>query len=132
MEAVKPYSGNNAVKVIALGIDFSKRLSDEKIEILIKELNGSDLFKGEFSDIKNQEEFSMTIGPDGVQNQTQLMAGIVFIKTDENKLPIWSLTINKNALIVQCRNYTRWKYVSPQLYKYIDESFSLIKEEFHN
>lgn len=129
MEIIKAYSEENAVKVIALAIYFSQKLSNEDIDVLIKQVNEINFFKEEFNSIQNQDEIAVTFTPDGGQTQTQTLSGVICNKQKNNQIPEWSLTINKEFIVVTCSDYTRWNDISLNSYKYITEAFKLIPKD---
>jgi uncharacterized protein (TIGR04255 family) len=129
MKIIKTYSEENAVKVIAFAIYFSQKLSNEDINILIKKINEIEFFNKEFNKIQNQDEIAVTFTPDGGQTQTQTINGVVCNKQTDNQIPKWSLTINKEVIVVTCREYTRWNEISLNAYNYITETFNLIPKD---
>lgn len=128
MEIIKAHSEENAVKVIAFAIYFSQKLSNEDIDILITKTNEINFFNNEFNSIENQDEIAVTFTPDGGQSQTQTISGVVCNKLN-NKIPEWSLTINKEVVVVTCREYTWWNEISLNAYKYITEAFNLTPKD---
>lgn len=120
MELIKSYLNDNAVKVIAFAINYTQQLSNETITTVIQTLKDTSFFTEKFQDIKDQNMFSMTVNPDGVQAQTQSIGGVVCNNDD------WSLTVNKDVIIVTCKKYTRWNDISSETYQYLNEIFKLI------
>jgi len=125
MKIIKAYSEKNAVKVIAFAIYFSQKLSNEDIKALTSYIDESKFFKAEFKSIQNQDELAVTFTSDGVQTQTQTISGVLCNKQE----PDWSLTINKKAIVVTCKEYTRWNEISLNAYKYITEAFKSIPKD---
>jgi uncharacterized protein (TIGR04255 family) len=122
MKIIKAYSEENAVKVIAFAIYFSQKLSNEDIKTLTSQVDENQFFKEEFNSIQNQNEIAVTFTSDGVQTQTQTISGVLCNKQE----PEWSLTINKKAIVVTCKEYTKWNEISSNAYKYTTEAFRLI------
>jgi len=120
MELIKSYSNDNAVKVIAFAINYTQQLSNETIATVIQTLNETSFFTEKFQNIQDQNMFSMTVNPDGVQTQTQSVGGVVCTND------YWSLTINKDVIIITCKAYTRWNNISTETYQYLKEIFKLL------
>lgn len=127
MEIIKPYNDKNAVKIIAFAFSFLKRLTLEEIDIVIEKINANKFLNSEFPKKDKQQEISMTIGPDGIPKPSQSLGGLVCSKI-ENSKNTWSLEINKDLLIITCRDYTRWQNISEASFKYIAEIFNMIPD----
>ncbi len=127
MDIIKPYNDKNAVKIIAFAFSFLKRLTLDEIDILIEKMNESELLNKEFQKKDKQQEITMTIGPDGIPKPSQSLGGLVYTKIEENKTT-WTLEINKDLLIITCRNYSRWRSISEISYCYIEEIFNMIPD----
>ncbi len=131
MEIIKTYSERNAIKVIAFAIYFSQKFSSEEINILIEKANKIDFFNKEFDDKQSQDEVAVIFSPDGVQTKQQTTSGISYNKLNDNNTLQWSLTINKDAVIITCREYSNWDNISLKAYSYIEEAFNLIKKDMN-
>jgi len=128
MESIKSYSTANSIKVLAFAINLEQRLSSEQIDFLIKKVEEIEYFENNFSNKQIQEEISITTQPNGITTQTKGVAGIVWQKIDELKKPVWTLTINKEIIVITCHVYTRWNEISKQAFEYIDNAFKLISD----
>lgn len=121
MKTIKPFSENNAVKVVALGFNFANRIPDTEIELLIEKLNENEILSKKFN-TSITDEISMTIGPDGIPHQTKSKGGIVF--NQDNK---WAINITKDFMVITCRDYSRWHIINKVAYEYISILFDIIK-----
>jgi uncharacterized protein (TIGR04255 family) len=127
MESIKSYSTENAIKVLAFAINLEQRLSSEQIDFLVKKVEEVEYFKNNFSNKQIQEEISI-ITQDGITTQTKGVAGIVWQKIDKFNKPLWTLTINKETIVIACHAYTRWNEISKQAFEYINNAFKLISD----
>jgi len=119
MELFKSYSKENAVKVIAFAINFEQEIALINITELIDKLKENQKIKDNFNEEKIQTVVSMTFNQDGIPNQKNSIGGIVFNKKEEDKI-LWTLIVNKDSVIVTCRDYSRWDTISTQALDYID------------
>jgi len=127
MSSIKPYANKNAVKVIAFAVSFQQQLSTEGIDLFIQQLIENSFYKEEFDEIQPQQEFSMTIGTDGVHQQKESIGGVSCRKVSNGNI-IWDVLINRNEIIVTCKEYSRWVHISNKFYSYLSVIFELINE----
>lgn len=120
MQLVKSYNPDNAVKVIAFAVNFMP-LSVEEMKKLISKLDTLEYFNEKFNIKKPTQEVTMTIHADGTQQHELSIGGIMYEKTKDTNIPIWNLTINKNSIVVSCREYTRWDNISTQSIEFISK-----------
>lgn len=124
---IKPFTDTNAVKVVAFALKLEENFTFEALSAVIEQLRCNDFFKKEFNNINDQVEVSLTIGSDGSVQHNQSMNGIVFEKKDnEDSQPSWVVSINKDSILVNCFQYTRWKNIFPKSESIISEVFKII------
>lgn len=127
MQIIKPYANNNAVKVVAFAINFLSGFSQQEINSLIEVLMNASYFNDNFNNSQKSQEMSLTIHADGTQAHEQSVGGIVYENIGEANPNLgWSLTINKNFILVTCRVYTRWDEVSLKAIGFITHIFNMI------
>ncbi len=122
MNYIKAYSNENAVKVIAFAINFSEKITDVKVHELINQIKSNEYFKKNFSKFEDQTQFSLVFGPDGAQQQTVTVNGIILY---ENQL-LWSLTFNSDVILITCKKYNRWKEISIGAYAHLEHLIRII------
>lgn len=127
MNLFKSYSKENAVKVIAFAINFEEELSSKNISEFIDRLKESETLKSNFNEEQIQNVTSMTMNSDGISSQENSIVGIVFNKIEANKL-LWSLIVDKNRVVVTCRDYSRWNKISFEALNYINIVFNELEE----
>lgn len=125
MKTIEPFSERNAVKVVAFGFNFTSRISDTEMELLIEKLNNDVILSKEFKS-NITEEISMTIGPDNVSHQKITKGGIFFNKDDN-----WIINISKEFIVITCREYSRWHIIAPIVYNYLSNLFQIINNELN-
>lgn len=124
---IKPFTDTNAVKVVAFALKLEENFTFEALSAVIEKLRCDDFFKKEFNKINDQVEVSLTIGPDGSVQHNQSMNGIVFEKKEnEDSQPSWVVSINKDSILVNCFQYTRWKNIFPESESIISKVFKII------
>ena len=129
MDIIQSCNEKNAVKVIAFAFTFAKVLTLEEIETIIGNLQNDTLIQRSFNKLDRQQEFSMTIGPEGTSKSNQTMGGLVCSSLDEETKKVkWTLEVNKNSILITCRDYSRWDNVSPIAFELIAAIFKYIPE----
>lgn len=127
MQIIKPYAKLNAVKVVAFAINFLSGFSQQEIDSLIKELEKVQYLNDNFNNLQKSQEVSVTIHADGTQEHAQSVGGIVYKQTDESNPSFgWSLTINKNFILVTCNAYTRWDEIILRVMEFISNVFDAL------
>lgn len=126
MDFIKPYSDENAVKVIAFAINFSQKLELEKVNELISKINSIPYFKEHFPKSDDQTEVSFVFSPEGGQQQTITKNGIVLSNFIGEQL-IWSITLNKDIILITCKKYSRWKDISTVAYEHLQKLIDIIE-----
>ncbi|CUV65490.1 hypothetical protein BN3087_380006 [Sulfurovum sp. enrichment culture clone C5] len=123
MQLVKSYNDDNAVKVIAFAVNFMPLSVEEMVKLISKldTQNNIEYFDKEFNIKKPTQEVTMTIHADGTQQHELSIGGIMYEKTNDTDMLIWNLTINKNSIIVSCREYTRWDAISAKAIEFISK-----------
>lgn len=121
----------NAVKVVAFAFNLVERFSDEHIKTIFKKAKENEALKEIFGEPKEQQMFSTTINPDGTQQHSSGLGGVIFEKksSSPNKPFSWKILINVDQIIIQCLDYSRWKFIFPELQKYIENIFDLIESD---
>jgi uncharacterized protein (TIGR04255 family) len=124
-------SERNAVKVVAFAFRMVERFSDEHIKVILKKAKESEELKEIFGEPKEQQMFSTTINPDGTQQHSSGLGGVLFEKSnsDPNKQFGWRVLINVDQILFQCMEYTRWQSVFEELKNYIEQVFNLIESD---
>lgn len=121
MRFVKPFSSNNAVKIVGFAINFSETVSD--IEIVIENIKKDENFEKFYSSIS--EEITTIITPDNITQQRSSKAGIVLQSSD------WVINLSKEMLIISCKKYTSWTEVSKQVFEYINIVLKYLKKDIN-
>lgn len=122
---IKPFTETNAVKVVAFAIELEEKFTVDALASLVEQLRTSEFFKQEFNNMNDQMEVSLTIGPEGVVQHTQSMNGIIFEKSNDGQVS-WVVAINKDSIVVNCFQYTRWKTIFPKSTDIIREVFKIL------
>ncbi|MCK9454239.1 TIGR04255 family protein [Sulfurimonas sp.] len=128
MENFSACSGCNAVKVIAFAFNMVERFSEEHIKEILKKAKESQELKEIFGEPKEQQMFSTTINPDGTQQHSSGLGGVLFEKSSSNpdKPFSWKVLINVDQILIQCLEYSRWHNIFEEFKNYIEKVFSLI------
>jgi len=119
MKLFKSYSKENAVKVIAFAINYKEKNSLLHIEKLIDKLKENKRLKNDFNEELPQNDILITFNQDGIPKQENKISAIIFNKKEEDRI-LWTLILNKDSIIVTCRDYSRWDAISTQALDYID------------
>lgn len=127
MNFIKAYADKNAVKVIAFAINFNQKLSDKNITELISNIKALEYFTTNFSKAEDQTEMSFVFTPDGAQQQTITTGGIVFSHM-ENDQQIWSVTLNKEVILITCKKYSRWAEISSVAYEHFTALINAVED----
>lgn len=123
---IKLYADTNAVKVVAFAIKLEEQFTVEELTLLVEKLRENEFFKSAFSNSRDQVEITFTINPDGIQ-QHQSMNGVLFEKKEgEEQQPSWTVSINKEFIVVNCSKYSRWKNIFPEAMIPIREIFQIL------
>ncbi len=125
MNFIKAYSNENAVKVIAFAINFNQILTIEEIQEIINNINALSHFQKHFPRSEDQAEISVTVTPDGAPQQTITKNGIVLHSSPKEEAP-WVININKEIILITCKEYTRWDTISKIAYQHLQELIRVI------
>lgn len=104
MKNVRACKGNSAVQVVAFVIEFSEELNIETLNLLNNIYNQNEILNEKNFKKHNQSGVTIQIDEIGQQVTTHALIGIIFDSIDNN----WSLQVRKEAIIVTCKNYTKW------------------------
>jgi len=107
MNFIKAYSDKNAVKVI------------------IDAINTTPYFQRSFPETKEQAEISFSVTPDGTTQQTITKNGIVLYSSLEKNAK-WMININKEIILITCKEYSRWANISNEAYRHLQELIKII------
>jgi len=125
MDFIKAYADKNAVKVIAYAINFNQNLATDDIKRIIGKINATSYFQSNFPKTEDQTEISLTVTPDGAPQQTITKNGIVLHSSlEENSA--WMININKEIILITCKEYSRWANISGKAYEHLQELIKII------
>lgn len=129
MKLIKSFTNDNAVKVVAFAISFSKELTTDEILNFVSSANENEYLKSNFTNISNQEEIAMTLSPDATLKHTQSIGGIVATILDDKQNTIWNLEANKTFIAIRCYSYSCWQSVYEKASIKFEEIFKILNNE---
>lgn len=120
-----PINSLNAIEAMAFVVILSRELTleeDRKLSSLEEEL------KTDLATFSQNKKFEAKFDGKSFE-QKEEVAGVTLQDLDNNKKPIWALSINGNQIVVNCFAYDSWSKVWPKAKRFIQASLGHISSE---
>ena len=105
---VKPASGNHAIEVMALAVEWGRPLGAEVISAIRAMWNDSKTLQDFLPKIEVLQGITVSIGTDGPTVGAAEVSGLQLSRTRDDGSPMWIVHIRPELLSCSCMEYDRW------------------------
>ena len=113
--AVKPASGNHAIEVMALAVEWDRHLTPDSLAQIAELYKNSQELQLFLPRIDHIQGVSLQFGDDGTTLSNQETGGFQLQQINkENGSPSWTVSVRPDLIACNCLIYDRWNSVKPK------------------